>query len=170
MSRVYFDTDCISSFLWTNSQSIVAQLYSGRSYVPEEVYSELSKPCVPHLKESIDRLIGAGKFSIERILVGTAEQEELYRLRQTIDNGEAAVIVLARRDKGIVASNNLRDVLKYVKEFGLRHITTCIILSEALKGGIIDESEGNRLYAEMIRRRRKLPYASFSEYLANESE
>lgn len=170
MSRVYFDTDCISSFLWTNSQSIVVQLYSGRSYIPEEVYLELSNPCVPHLKERIDSLIGAGMFGIERILVGTPEQEELYRLRQEIDDGEAAVIVLAKRDKGIVASNNLRDVLKYVKGFGLKHITTCKILAEALKNRIIDEDEGNRLFAEMIRRKRKLPFTTFSEYLASANE
>lgn len=64
MSRVYFDTDCISSFLWTDSQRIVTLLYPGRAYVPEEVYTELSKPCVPHLKVRIDRLIEAGKLSI----------------------------------------------------------------------------------------------------------
>lgn len=36
---------------------------------------------------------------------------------------------------------------------------------KAMAAGIITESEGNAIWADMIRRRRMLPTATFSEYL-----
>lgn len=33
---VYFDTDCLSAFLWVNNQSLLAQLYPGRTEYAEK--------------------------------------------------------------------------------------------------------------------------------------
>ena len=38
---------------------------------------------------------------------------------------------------------------------------------EAMDAGIITEAEGNTIWAGMIRKRRTLPTATFSDYLAN---
>jgi len=54
---LFFDTDCISAFLWVNSQSLLAGLYPGRVVIPRPVYDELSYPITPHLKQRIDYLI-----------------------------------------------------------------------------------------------------------------
>ncbi len=48
--KLFFDTDCISSFLWVDGTNIITELYDGRIVLPEPVYNELSNPCVPHLK------------------------------------------------------------------------------------------------------------------------
>jgi hypothetical protein len=37
----------------------------------------------------------------------------------------------------------------------------------ALDAGYIDETQGNTIWANMIARRRRLGYASFSDYLVN---
>ena len=42
-----------------------------------------------------------------------------------------------------------------------------VILIEAMDAGIITEAEGNTIWAGMIRKRRTLPTATFSDYLAN---
>ena len=55
---VYFDTDCLSAFLWVNNQSILAQLYPGRIVLPKEVYIELSNPGIPHLKARVEIVRG----------------------------------------------------------------------------------------------------------------
>ena len=49
---MFFDTDCLSAFLWVNNQSLLAQLYPGKIMIPAEVYAELSIPSIPHLKNS----------------------------------------------------------------------------------------------------------------------
>jgi len=74
---------------------------------------------------------------------------------------------MAKEQDGVVASNNLRDVSQYVKEYSLKHITTGDILKEAFEKGIVNEDDANAIWAEMLRKRRKLGYESFSEYLHN---
>ena len=63
-------------------------------------------------------------------------------------------------------SNNLRDVKSYVAEYNLRLLTTGDILKEALQRGILDENTGNKIWSQMLKKKRKLGYASFSQFLA----
>lgn len=81
-----------------------------------------------------------------------------------IGNGEAAVLSLAKVNGGIVASNNLKDIAIYVKKFNLNHTTTADILIKSFKSKLIDESEGNSIWQEMVLRKRKLPATNFSNY------
>ncbi len=85
-----------------------------------------------------------------------------------IGKGEAASIALTKVRSGILASNNLKDVMAYVKEYGLNHITTGKIMIEALNQGLITEEKGNNIWQAMIKKRRKLGAPSFSEFLNND--
>lgn len=49
--KYYFDTDCLSAFLWSNALDILERLYGGSMIIPDQVYQELSNPRVPHLKK-----------------------------------------------------------------------------------------------------------------------
>lgn len=108
------------------------------------------------------------------ILFQVNYQYELYRKltshpdpgHKIIGHGEAASISLAQEKQGILASNNLRDISVYVTEYGLSHLTTGDIMKMAFDAGYINESQGNTIWDNMIARKRKLGYASFSDYLA----
>lgn len=171
---LFFDTDCLSAFLWVNNQSLLAQLYPGRIVIPNEVYVELSNPTIPHLKNRVDSLIKNKEAIIEDIQVDT-EEYRLYRKMtysresgyKIIGSGEAASIALAKVRGGIVASNNLRDIKEYVSEYNLQYKTTGDIMKEALEKGLITETEGNKLWQDMLKKRRKLGYTTFSEFLHN---
>lgn len=177
---LFFDTDCISAFLWVDNESILSKLFPGRIIIPKEVYDELSHPGVNHikgLKAQVDAMIQNGDASIENIMVGT----DTYRLYRKLTNntdtgykvigrGEAAAISLAKEKKGILASNNLKDISDYVKRYNLNHITTGDIMKMALEAGYIDVPQGNAIWANMIARRRKLGYATFSDYLADNKD
>ncbi len=109
-------------FLWINNQSLLVQLYPNRIVIPQEVYRELSNPCIPHLKSRVDTLISNNQARIEGILVGSTEYslyKEMafgpYHGQKIIGKGEAAAITLAKNRKGILASNNLKDVEVYIK-------------------------------------------------------
>ena len=51
----------------------------------------------------------------------------------------------------------------------MEYTTTADILVDAYKRGIIDENQGNAIWINMLRKRRKLGAASFSDYLSTHS-
>lgn len=168
---LFFDSDCISAFLWVDKQNILAELYPNRIIIPKASYDELSYPGIKHLKQRIDLLIQSKHASIKTIEVGTDEYNMYYNLmynpdgnHKTIGSGEAASIVLAKSNNGILASNNLRDISAYIKEFELKHLTTGDILIEALEAGVITEDIGNSIWKTMLSKKRKLGANSFTEY------
>ena len=106
----------------------------------------------------------AGSAEYSDYLQMTISPEKGMRI---IGRGEAAGIAMAKHRNGTLASNNLRDIRPYVEKYQIPHITAGDILIEALNAGIITESEGNIIWADMIRKRRMLPTATFSQYLIN---
>ena len=54
---LFFDTDCLSAFLWINDTKILHELYGGRIVLPEPVDQELSNPCIPHIGQRTDLLL-----------------------------------------------------------------------------------------------------------------
>lgn len=170
-SRVFIDTDCISAFLWVGTEHLLEKLYSGKIVIPQEVYDEINIPTIPHLKSRIDQLVAKGSAEIVSIDIGS-EEYELYRnltrnhdSNKVIGKGEAASISLAKKHNGILGSNNLRDVEPYVEEFSLEHMTTGDILVEAFKAQFITEQEGNHIWNNMLKKKRKIGANSFSDYL-----
>lgn len=173
-NKIFFDTDCLSAFLWVNNESLLPILYPGKIVIPEQVYVELSNPRVSHLKNRIDELVKAKKVTIQEIDISSDEYQIYYKLTEAPDsghkiigNGEAASIALAKRYNGIVASNNLKDIQIYIDEFNLQHKTTGDILVEAYNLKLITEEKGNYIWEQMINKRRKLGANTFSEYLKN---
>lgn len=73
---LFFDTDCLSAFLWVGETNILEALYGGYVVLPEQVYQELSNPRVPHLKAGTDALIEKNMVSVRPIEADTEE----YRL------------------------------------------------------------------------------------------
>lgn len=167
---LYFDTDCICAFLWVNEQSMLHLLYPGRLILPKPVYTEISK--VVHLRNLVDTMITMNQLIIEELQVDSEEYSIYYSLAiklepgcTLIGKGEAASIALAKVRPGILASNNLKDIVTYVREYGLDHITTGKIMKEALEQGLITEAQGNSIWQAMINKRRKLGAQSFSDFL-----
>lgn len=141
--------------------------------MPDSVYQELSNPSIPHIKRRVDSLISSHIATVRSIEVGT-EEYELYsslikgeKGKKSIGRGEAGGIALAKTYNGILASNNYSDIAPYIKKYNLKHIDTGQILVEAMKEGLITESDGNNIWSQMLAKKRQLPANSFSEYLLN---
>lgn len=169
---VFFDTDCLCSFLWVGKEGILPLLYPGRIIIPHPVYTELSNPRIPHLKNRLDSLLSENLASIQVIDINSEEFQTYFQLTEApsaghaiIGNGEASAIALARHSHGIVASNNLSDITAYIEEFNLKSITTGDILADALEKELIDEAQGNAIWTQMLSKRRRLGASSFTEYL-----
>lgn len=166
----FFDTDCLSAFLWVRGDSILSKLYAGRIVLPVQVYDELKK--VPHLLARADTMKNNGDLVVESMEVDSTEYYDYLQMTTTpetgmriIGRGEAAGIAMVKVRGGILASNNLRDISPYVTKYGLNHITTGDILIEAMNSGIISETDGNTIWSNMLRKRRMLPTPTFTDYL-----
>lgn len=172
---LFFDNDCLSAFLWVGDESLLVKLYPGRIVIPRHIYIELSYPRVDHLRQRVDMLLNSGDAVQVSIELGT-EAYSIYRKltsapdpgHKIIGSGEAAAIALAKCCNGILASNNLKDIAVYIREFDLKHLTTGEILREALSRGLIEEAEGNDIWSKMLQKRRKLGFPSFSDFLASD--
>lgn len=65
----FFDTDCLSSFLWVNNVNILKELYGGKIIFPSQVYDELSNPAISRLKQRVDDLIEDNGEKVQEIEV-----------------------------------------------------------------------------------------------------
>ena len=170
--KMFFDTDCLSSFLMINDTDLLVELFGGKIILPKQVYKELSNPCVRDLKCKTDILKKNGDVKVEGIETNTKEWDLYYKLTNNPDKGhiiigagEAAAIAMTKERGGILASNNLKDVKKYVEEFGLEHITAADIIYVAFQREMISEDDGNTMWMKMLLKRRKLPTTTFTEYM-----
>lgn len=57
IDSLFFDTDCISAFLWVGEEFLLSQLYPTKIIIPQEVYKELSNPSILWMKTKIDILV-----------------------------------------------------------------------------------------------------------------
>ena len=122
------------------------------------------------LKIKVDELIKNGSIKIKSIDYGSKEYKIYHKLTslsytsKVIGHGEASAIALCVVYKGILVSNNLKDVSEYIDKYNLDSITTPEILAMALEKSIIDKEEANNIWSDMLNKGRYLPNKSFDEY------
>lgn len=169
---LFLDTDCLSTFLVVGQENLVLRLYAGRIGIPQQVYEELKK--VHFMKSKVDALRQAGKVVLYQISASTVEGDLYFKLinkpdqgYKVIGNGEAAAITLTKQYNGILGSNNMRDILPYIRLYHLQHRTSADIMAEALDQHLISEGQGNVIWRDMRQRNRKLPADTFTEFLAS---
>ncbi len=172
--KLFFDTDCLSSFLCVNQEELLLRLYPGRIVVPNEVAGELSNPSMHHIKRKLSHLFFLGQLEKKQLITGTEESGLFIKMVINpaknvipIGKGEAAALALAKVYDGIIASNNIKDIQYYVEQWGLEYIATAEILVDAKKMGLIDEYDGNKIWEDMLAKKRSLPADTFSEYVRN---
>ena len=173
---MFFDTDCISAFLWIDNTSIITALYGTKVAIPMQVYDELQncRGQAAVLKTRIEKMISAGK-AVLIDMDTTGKEYELYLSlainpegdKVLIGKGEAACIALARERQGILASNNLKDISRYIDEYKLKHKTTGEILIDAYEQKLLTTEQIEEIWSDMLAKKRKIGARSFSEYLKN---
>ena len=148
---LFLDTDCLSTFLVVGQENLVLRLYAGRIGIPQQVYEELKK--VHFMKNKVDALRQAGKVVLYQISAGTVEGDLYFKLTtkpdegyKIIGSGEAAAITLTKQYNGILGSNNMRDILPYIRLYHLQHRTSADIMAEALEQHLISEGQGNAIW------------------------
>ena len=168
---IFYDSDILSSFLGINRPDMLKEVFN-KILVPSEVKKELFNPNTPkRIRNAYEELEDEGFIETRPIHLFTPEADYFFTLinngEDSIGSGEAAVISLAIVNNGIVASNNFRDICKYIKEYDLEHVATSDIIFECYQRKFITRREGDRIWKYMMKNRMKLPFDSFSEFLDN---
>lgn len=167
---IVFDNDCIASFSWINRLDIINTLFPGQIIIPEAVYRELSKmrkTNFPFVFDNIKREINAKNFTVKDIVVTDPYLDEYLQLTamdnpKRIGRGEAAALILAKSLNGTLASNNLSDVLDYIKGGCPPLICTEHILYYYWKAKYITVKEGQAIWQAMKTKKRRLPDYDFN--------
>lgn len=170
--RLFFDTDCLSSFLWTDQGCLLTQMYPKRIIVPEMVYVELQRVHQPKFIKRLDALLDSGDARRMDVDFGTATYSLFRKMtsctdvcRPMIDRGEASAIALAKEHSGIVASNNFRDIRRYIHDLKLDYRSTGDILEEAYNDGLLSMEEAEDIWKTMLSEDCWIGADSFREYL-----
>lgn len=167
--QVFFDTDYLSSFLRINRADLILNKYK-KILISKQVKNEICNAGnYPLIKERFTNLYQDGHIKVCEIEEGSDEWDTYLELRLLSndikkDIGEMSIISLAKARDGIIASNNLIDVCKYVKDYDLEHITTSLTLVECCNEQLITCSEANSYWRKMKQFKIKLPKTSFDNY------
>ncbi len=138
---VFFDTDCLSSFLAARRLKVLVDLFGDRIRVPAEVVRELEglryDPSSTYMLSSLMDFLRGNPQARVVIEVGGDIYAVYQRLKaesvaRPLGAGEMAVMAHALQERGIVASNNLRDV----KEFCLRYCLDLICTEHIIVGAV----------------------------------
>ena len=140
---VFYDTDCLESFLFVEAGYILESLFS-KIIIPEQVYNELMDKSTPSVVKTNFENLKEGFVEIKEIIFSSQEYTT-YKLIEkgfwsetgkVCGSGESAALALAHLNNGIVASNNLSDVEEYIESLDIELITSSMILTKAVEKNI----------------------------------
>jgi len=163
---IILDADFLSSFAWVNRLDILEGLYSKRMIILEEVLEELNR--VPHLASKVKLSIRNGHIKRESMYADSPEALQLGKFLETgrYGTGEAACMAYLTQHDGILGSNNLSDVKEFCIQNKKRLLTTADVMYQAYETNLVGLEEADKIWSDMISKRRKLPASSFSEYMS----
>ena len=177
---VISDTDFLSSFLWRDQFGIVTRLFAKLGMdivVPQAVIEELgystrTRECLQtplmQLNNKKDKVRGSGNVYIRDIDPFSDMGIKYKELKESMGQGELAAISMllyAEDEATCLASNNLKDVSRYVENYGITLWTTADVLVKAEELGIITQKKAINLWEKMYEDGLYLPEGTYEEYI-----
>lgn len=170
---LFYDTDCLSSFLGVNRADLLQRLFS-KIIISQQVKDEFDNEETPSkIKERLKLLIDDKFVEIKEIYLSSKEGNTYFELKseyEDIGKGELSVLALAITYNGVIASNNLKDICKLIRKYELEHITSAVILFKCFENDFISMEETEQIWQEMLNNTIKLPKSSFKEYYSYEDK
>lgn len=123
---------------------------------------------VPHLASRVKLSIRNGHIKCEAMFADSPEALQLAKFLETgrYGTGEASCMAYLIQHDGILGSNNLSDVKAFCIQSKKRLLTTADVMYQAYEAGHMNIDEADKIWGDMISKRRKLPALSFSEYMS----
>lgn len=167
--KILLDSDVIRHFIKGADLGVLANIFKGRLVMLDVVRDELcrSKSLVVIITNFISFYkIEEMKFPSHNFDILKAYSELMKDGQGT---GESSIMAVARFQKQIIASSNLKDIRFYCLKYNIEYLTTMDILNLALNEKKIDMTFCNEFITKVRNAGSKLPVRSMEEYIKMKS-
>lgn len=137
--KILLDSDVVIHFVKGGKQLLLPKIYPDRFVMLDKVHKELTVRNSKALP--INNFLDWCKIPVIGMPTEKEILKEYARLKNELDDGEAACLAVARFKKDYVASSNLSDIYSYCKEHGIIYYTTMDLLLALYNQGLMDEAE-----------------------------
>ena len=147
----YFDSVSLSNFALTHQLDLLLRRYpAGRLFVTAQVVDELLNGIQAghHALKAV--LTALERGDICQMLLSVPEFRRYQSLLSTLGSGEASLLALAERRKGVVVTDD-RHARSLCRELRIPVTGTLGILKAACGEGMLTVAEADKLLADMIR-------------------
>lgn len=162
---ILIDADIVSHFVIAQEWEMLDNIFPHKLFALEQVKKELDN--FRRHRPEIDTIFMRG---IVKEMPFPQENEEIKKEYLWIKkmrfrgDGESACMAVARYNKNILASSNLKDIGEYCKMHSIIYITTMDFLCRALQEDIFDEARCDEFIRKVLERGNKLPVKKMKEH------
>jgi predicted nucleic acid-binding protein len=162
-TKILLDSDVIRHFIKGEKLQLLFSMYGDHLVIVDVVKNELLRS--GQIVTQVSNFISFN--SIEVLTFPTDNFEilrEFSRLKKRFGDGESACMAIAKFQRHIIASSNLRDIKLYCENNKIMYKTTMDILMDALDKEMLTEDECNEFISQVKKRNSKLPVNTIDEY------
>jgi len=161
---VFFDSTVLINFGEINAFDVLIELYSRRAFIAEEVKQEILDESY-RTEEVLKKYMNTG--SIKTVTLKEPSELSRYsKLSKNLDSGEAATIVAASCNNGVVVTDD-RDARRIARNKENLKITGSVgILLHSISQNSKTVQEADRLHEKMIQKANYFsPISSLQKYI-----
>lgn len=154
---ILIDADVVSHFITGGEASVIHQIFPAHKiYILDKVHAELQNWPAVEMRTEISRLLSQNKIT----LMDFPEDNEIIKKEyfwiksmHFKGDGESACLAVARYNKNILASSNLKDIKNYCSMHNINYLTTMDFLCEALRTKLFTEARCDEFLLKNVRNR-----------------
>jgi hypothetical protein len=165
---ILVDADLVSHFITAGeAESIHLVFPNNPIHVLDKVHAELQNWKSANVGFVISDLLKKKRIKLIDFPEDNEEVKKEYfwiKGMQFKGDGESACLAVARHNKNILASSNLKDIKNYCIMHKIDYLTTMDFLCYALATGVFDESRCDTFLQKVIAAGGKLPVKNMKDY------
>ena len=164
---VVVDANIVINLVHAGRLALLGTIPAYDFVVPEDVVAEIVDPAQ---REQLDRSIAEGRLCVETI-TDPDDLLQYAQFRRSLGKGEAACLVLAKRNGWLIASDEKgRFQREAITTLGTgRTVNTAGLFLVAIRAGVMSIEDADQAKSVLERHRFRLPFGSFRDLMSGSS-
>lgn len=166
--KILIDADVVSHFIVAGEINVINQIFPAfQIWILDKVHAELQQWPSVSVRNQISAILSKKVLRLMPFPEENATIVKEYLWIKTVlfkGDGESASLAVARHNKDILASSNLRDIANYCKMHRIDFLTTMDFLCEALRTGLFSIKRCDEFISKVLAAGSRLPVRKMSEY------
>ena len=160
--KILLDCDVVIHFLKGGKILELPSICPGRFVMLDKVHNELRKRNSNIL--AIGIFLASSKIPVIPFPDDFQIVREYLRLKNLMDDGEAACLAVAKFRKEYVASSNITQITDYCTQNGILFFTTMDLLTAAWHKGVMSEAECDQFISAVKSKGSRLPCNTLHQF------